>query len=298
MPNEISIRSNSRVSRIREEIDGVLDRCNIRISIFDGDEEIDDYGKKLKDLVDKDQYNFGSKEFTKRKTIGNFEEEFQEQYGLRVEMNLPDGSKAPEEWRLSDYEDEFKVKQNILEDPFTKWINDELFDGERPPMGEANEELEKLAEKAGVNPKTVKDIFYNEVKNPQYSTLEKIADSLGEDIPKNIKRKYDSSTFSFFGDWNQFNPCDRQDWPDEGISGVYIILDENEDPLYVGKSSRDIRSRLKKHSGRKWWYRKMLGNSYYVSIEENRFNEHKGKVINDVERLLIKSLNPLINDKG
>jgi DNA-binding XRE family transcriptional regulator len=161
---------------------------------------------------------------------------------------------------------------------FGIWVRDN-----RVKAGMSVPELAKLA---GIDPATLWGIENGKFQNPQNGTKVKLAKALNLPPPR---PKVEEPIIGL-GELTDFNPHSKAAWPK--CSGVYVLYDKCERPIYVGKG-QDIALRLKNHSD-KFWYKSPI-------VEVGSYIEVKTETLRtQLELVLIKFLkkNAVINVQG
>jgi hypothetical protein len=99
-----------------------------------------------------------------------------------------------------------------------------------------------------------------------------------------------ASTVEGVGEFQDFDPHDSADWPNE--SGIYVFYDISERPVYVGMAS-DIADRIRGHEDRFWFKRPIVERASYIPVREKKLRKQ-------IETILIKFLkaNAIINKQG
>ena len=149
----------------------------------------------------------------------------------------------------------------------------------------------QLAEKARVSVPTIYNIEAGRAQNPRRRTIELLEKAVG----KNFEREFEeevrkASIVEGVGEFQDFDPHDRSDWPNE--PGIYVFYDISERPVYVGMAS-DIADRIHGHEDRFWFKRPIVERASYIPVKEKKLRKQ-------IETILIKFLksNAIINKQG
>ncbi len=149
----------------------------------------------------------------------------------------------------------------------------------------------ELATKSGVSAPAIYNIESGRIANPRPSTVERLEKALGRVVPADAKQELkDDSTIEGLGEFLDFDPHADDDRP--AVSGVYVLYDISERPIYVGEGG-NIRKRIRDHE-QKFWFRQPI-------VETGAFVEIKAETLRrQVETVLIKFLksNAVINKKN
>jgi excinuclease UvrABC nuclease subunit len=88
-----------------------------------------------------------------------------------------------------------------------------------------------------------------------------------------------------------FDPYAKQDWPK--CSGVYVLYDISQRPIYVGKATKNISSRLGTHFDRFWFKDPIVKYGSYIEVKDE-------KLCHQLEQAMIKFLksNAVINKQS
>lgn len=166
--------------------------------------------------------------------------------------------------------------------PFGAWLN-----RERTRKGVS---VPQLSEKAHVSPAHIYMIESGYIANPRGPTRDKIADALGEKVPKEIRDETQKeSSVAGLGELLDFDPHDPSDRP-EGPR-IYVLYDISNRPVYVGEG-QSIKKRIDDHHEKFWFKSPIVETASYVEIENESLRLK-------MEAILIKFLksNAVINKK-
>lgn len=160
-----------------------------------------------------------------------------------------------------------------------------------------------LALKAKVAPVTISNIERGET-TPQDGTIAKLANALGVSAPDDGESDCQGDNTPIIEVSDQNNPLnmieDMEDFPPhdeerikqilDNVGGIYVLLDQNGNAVYVGQSS-NIAQRITArngHSEQKWYNRRTIISAKYIRIENDVIRRK-------IETILIKLLRPQIN---
>ncbi len=149
----------------------------------------------------------------------------------------------------------------------------------------------QLAEKSGLSVPTVYNIEAARAENPRRRTMERLEKALGRKFEKEFEDEVrQASTIEGIGEFQDFDPHDEEDWPNE--AGVYVFYDISERPIYVGIAG-DISDRMKGHEDRFWFKRPIVERASYIPVKDKNLRRQ-------IETILIKFLksNAIINKQG
>jgi transcriptional regulator with XRE-family HTH domain len=150
--------------------------------------------------------------------------------------------------------------------------------------------LNSLSEKSGVNVTTIWQIENGRINYPQEKTRAKLFKALGGkpfDLGKPEVIEDNEEMGKGLGEFLQFNPHDKDDWPN--VSGVYVLYDISDRPIYVGKGS-PIKNRIKDHKSRQWYVKPFVEKGAFIEIRDNGLSS-------SLEKILIKFMksNAMVN---
>ncbi len=121
--------------------------------------------------------------------------------------------------------------------------------------------ISELAKSAGIAVATLHGIENGKFQNPQAATKSKLTAALKLTTPPPDK----PSPIAGIGPLEDFYPHDKTDWPK--CSGVYVLYDKNERPVYVGQSS-NISIRLSHHFGMFWFKHPIVAKGSFVEVKD------------------------------
>ncbi|ARM11326.1 MULTISPECIES: helix-turn-helix domain-containing protein [Rhizobium] len=149
-----------------------------------------------------------------------------------------------------------------------------------------------LAEKTGITYTGIWNIVRGNTVSPRKETRDKLATALNELIPPAIEAEIASQAMPLPGfEWVDFTPTDLETVPQ--ASGVYVFYDITDRPVYVGKSSKNVRVRVKDHQTRFWFKSPLVVRGSFLAIPDP-------DLCLKIETILIKFLgkHALLNSKG
>lgn len=149
-----------------------------------------------------------------------------------------------------------------------------------------------LAEKTGITYTGIWNIVKGNTISPRKETRDKLAAALNELIPPAIEAEILSQATPLPGfEWTDFTPDDLETVPQ--ASGVYVFYDITDRPVYVGKSSKNVRTRVKDHQTRFWFKHPLVVRGSFLAVADP-------DLCLKIETILIKFLgkHALLNSKG
>ena len=149
----------------------------------------------------------------------------------------------------------------------------------------------QLAQAAGISVPQIYNIERGRTVNPQQDTRDRLAEVLGQLVPKEVSEKSERSQLvEGIGALVGFDPYDEQNLP--SVPGVYVLYDISDRPVYVGKS-QNIAKRLKSHADKFWYKRPIVESALYLRVDQ-RGQRHS------IEQVLIKFLkrNAVLNKQS
>jgi transcriptional regulator with XRE-family HTH domain len=149
----------------------------------------------------------------------------------------------------------------------------------------------ELAEKSGLSVPTIYNIEAGRAQNPRTRTMELLEKALEKKLdPEFGEAVRKASTIEGIGLFQDFDPHDEDQWPDE--PGIYVFYDIAERPVYVGMASV-ISKRLKGYPMQFWFRRPIVESASYIPVKDEKLRRQ-------IETILIKFLksNAIINKQG
>jgi transcriptional regulator with XRE-family HTH domain len=196
------------------------------------------------------------------------------------EEDEDDEDDEDEEEDDEDGEDEARNTEN--QNPIGNWLrNERVKAGLSVPM---------LAQKASTSTAAIYHIEAGRSLNPGKSTLQKLENALGRQVPTSTAKGAAKERFvKDIGAIIDFNPYEKNSIPTCG--GVYIFYDVSDRPIYVGQS-KCIKNRIQQHSDKFWFKYPIVSYASYIEIGDT-------KTRTQIEEILIKFLrnNAVINSQ-
>jgi transcriptional regulator with XRE-family HTH domain len=149
----------------------------------------------------------------------------------------------------------------------------------------------ELASKAGVSAPAIYNIESGRIDNPRAQTVKRLEKAVGKELPAETKKEIrEEATIEGVGEFFEFDPDEREDWPD--VSGIYVLYDISERPIYVGQGA-SIRKRIQDHEEKFWFKSPIVTTAAYIKIDE-------GGLRKKIETILIRFLkrNAVINKQN
>jgi transcriptional regulator with XRE-family HTH domain len=146
----------------------------------------------------------------------------------------------------------------------------------------------ELAAKAGISAQAIYNIESGRIENPRAETVRRLEEALGEDLPSETKQEIrEEATVEGVGEFFEFDPLNKQDWPD--VPGIYVLYDISERPIYVGQGG-SIKRRLQDHEEKFWFKSPIVSTAAYIKV-------HDAELRKKFETILIRFLkrNAVIN---
>jgi transcriptional regulator with XRE-family HTH domain len=149
----------------------------------------------------------------------------------------------------------------------------------------------ELSVKAEISVAAIYNIESGRIENPRLETVRRLEGALGKELPAETKREIrDEATVEGVGEFFEFDPHNKADWPD--VPGVYVLYDVSERPIYVGQGS-SIRRRIQDHEEKFWFKAPIVYQGAYIKIGEDALRKK-------IETILIRFLkrNAVINKQN
>jgi transcriptional regulator with XRE-family HTH domain len=156
---------------------------------------------------------------------------------------------------------------------------------------EKNLSVPELAAKSGLSSQAIYSIESGKSQNPQQGTIDKLESALGASLSIEAKQEAtDESTIEGVGEWFNFDPHNKNDWPT--VAGIYVLYDISDRPIYVGQGQK-ISNRLQDHLEKFWFRTPIVHNAAYVGIGDKLLRER-------IEKVLVKFLksNAVLNQQN
>jgi len=162
----------------------------------------------------------------------------------------------------------------------------------RREMQQKDVTIGALVEKTGITYAGIWNIVKGNTVSPRKETRQKLANALNEVIPAAIEAEIESQSTPLQGfEWVDFTPTDLETVPQS--SGVYVFYDITDRPVYVGKSAKNVRTRVKDHQTRFWFKAPLVVRGAFLAVPDP-------DLCLKIETILIKFLgkHALLNTKG
>ncbi len=162
----------------------------------------------------------------------------------------------------------------------------------RAEMDKQGLSIAGLVDRTGITYTGIWNIVKGNTVSPRKETREKLAAALNELIPPAIEAEIANQATPLPGfEWVDFTPTDLETVPQ--ASGVYVFYDITDRPVYVGKSSKNVRTRVKDHQTRFWFKAPLVVRGSFLAVPDP-------DLCLKFETILIKFLgkHALLNSKG
>ncbi len=124
----------------------------------------------------------------------------------------------------------------------------------------------ELAMKAGLSAPAIYNIESGRIDNPRAETVRRLEKALGEELPTETKEEIrQEATVEGVGEFFEFDPLNKQDWPD--VPGIYVLYDISERPIYVGQGS-SIKRRIQDHEEKFWFKSPIVSTAAYIKVPD------------------------------
>lgn len=275
----IKFSGNAKVKTIKKRFSKEF---GVEIEVFDSEgnevSEEDNYSSIRSNRPD--SYEWGDN-IPGNMNVENVEKSFEKNYNFKIRIKAPEKEAAPK----STLEQIRRAWDRVGDlPPLANWLNEKVQQEDMTPGF--------LADEAGVSKQTIHKILRGETENPTSSTRRKIEDAIGEEIPKDTEEdiEQDASVAGMGSLVDIGDPFDISGL--KGVSGVYVLYDVSERPIYVGQS-QNIQNRIEDHSNKKWFVDDIVDTASYIEINDEKLRKQ-------VESVLISFLksNAVINKKG
>lgn len=149
----------------------------------------------------------------------------------------------------------------------------------------------ELATKAGLSAPAIYNIESGRIENPRPDTVRRLEKALGEELPEEAKKEIrKDATIEGVGEFFEFDPLSREDWPE--VPGIYVLYDISERPIYVGQGA-SIKRRIQEHEEKFWFKPPIVVTAAYIKIAAESLRRK-------IETILIRFLkrNAVINKQN
>lgn len=150
--------------------------------------------------------------------------------------------------------------------------------------------IPEIAEKSGLSEASVYNIEAGRSSNPRAETVRKLEHALGAKLEDEVKQEIqEEATIEGLGELSNFDPHNDDDLPT--VSGIYVLYDISERPIYVGQAS-DIKRRIREHRDKFWFKFPIVDTAAFVTVDDKKLRDR-------IEALLIRFLksNAVINQQ-
>ena len=175
----------------------------------------------------------------------------------------------------------------------------------RRERNRANLTQKDLGYKAKVSSITISKIETGDTTALHRGTIANLSNALGVPAPGDGEGDYEGDDTPIIessgkhhpvdtiGDMEDFLPHDENEIRRilNGIGGIYVLLDQNGNAVYVGQSNniaKRITSRNNGHPGQKWYNERTITSAKYIRIENDAMRRK-------IEAVLIQLLRPQIS---
>jgi transcriptional regulator with XRE-family HTH domain len=149
----------------------------------------------------------------------------------------------------------------------------------------------ELATRSGISAPAIYNIEAGRITNPRLETVKYLEEALGVSVPtETSKESREEATVKGVGEFFEFDPHNKNDWPDG--AGIYVLYDVSERPIYVGQGS-SIKRRIADHEEKFWFKAPIVTSAAYILVEDSDLRKK-------VETILIRFLkkNAVINKQN
>lgn len=167
--------------------------------------------------------------------------------------------------------------------PFGVWLNKTRI--------EKRLSVPELAARADVSGPAIYNIESGRITNPRLETVKRLEKALEVEVPAETSTESRAeATVKGVGEFFEFDPHNRTDWPDG--PGIYVLYDISERPIYVGQGS-SIKRRIGEHEEKFWFKAPIVATGAYILVEDADLRRK-------VETILIRFLkkNAVINKQN
>lgn len=140
----------------------------------------------------------------------------------------------------------------------------------------------ELAKSAKITTVAIYNIESGKSQNPQAATMNSLAKALKQVVPPDVVTETEEEqAIVGLGSLTDFDPNAQPDWPQ--CSGVYVLYDISQRPIYVGKATKNISNRLRSHLSTFWFRTPIVHFGSYIEVKDPR-------LCHQLEQVLIKFL--------
>jgi transcriptional regulator with XRE-family HTH domain len=166
---------------------------------------------------------------------------------------------------------------------FGEWLNKE--------MAKQDISIQDLADKTRLTYTGIWNIVKGNTAYPREETRRKLSEALNQTVPTEVEKEIEQEAAISGYTWTDFTPSDLETVP--ALGGVYVFYDVTDRPVYVGKSNKNVRGRVRDHQTRFWFKHPLVVRGSFLAIDDPVMCEK-------IEAILIKFLgnHALLNSKG
>jgi len=140
----------------------------------------------------------------------------------------------------------------------------------------------ELAKSAKISSVAIYNIESGKSQNPQAATRDRLATALKQVVPPDVVTETEKEqAIMGLGSLTDFEPHSQPDWPQ--CSGVYVLYDISQRPIYVGKATKNISNRLRSHLNTFWFRTPIVHFGSYIEVKDP-------KLCHQLEQVMIKFL--------
>ena len=191
---------------------------------------------------------------------------------------------------MSDQEEALAMPQEEVaagapqQQSFGEWVSSE--------MAKQGLTIPQLQDKTKISYTGIWNIVKGKTLYPTDETRAKLSAALNQPVPIEVEKEIEQQKSEISGyTWTDFTPSDIGTVPDQ--AGVYVFYDVTDRPVYVGKSAKSVRTRVKDHQSRFWFKPPLVVRGSFLAIDDPVMCEK-------IEMILIKFLgkHALLNVQG
>lgn len=166
---------------------------------------------------------------------------------------------------------------------FGEWVSSE--------MTRQGLTIPQLAAKTKISYTGIWNIVKGNTVYPTEETRAKLSAALDQPVPTEVQKEIEQESEISGYTWTDFTPSDIGTVPEK--AGVYVFYDVTDRPVYVGKSAKSVRARVKDHQTRFWFKPPLVVRGSFLAIDDPAMCEK-------IEMILIKFLgkHALLNVQG
>ncbi len=179
--------------------------------------------------------------------------------------------------------EEDQVAMAPQQQSFGEWVSSE--------MVKQGLTIPQLVAKTKISYTGIWNIVKGNTLYPTNETRAKLSAALNQSVPTEVEAEIEEKSEISGYTWTDFTPSDIGTVPDQ--AGVYVFYDVTDRPVYVGKSAKSVRARVKDHQTRFWFKPPLVVRGSFLAIDDAVMCEK-------IEMILIKFLgkHALLNVQG